>query len=111
MSLIVDRGGLQFDGPQPTIWVHAGTQGVISCLFCSSCGSRLAHCRRGSATAALKAGTLDETRWLRPAAAIWLDEAQGWSPRCHDMLEFSQGPEDYARIAAAYRGVISERPA
>ncbi len=58
--------------------------------------------------AALKAGTLDETRWLRPAAAIWLDEAQGWSPRCHDMLEFlAQGPEDYARIAAAYRGVSS----
>lgn len=110
MSLIVDRRGLHFDGPQPMTWMRAGTDDLIECLFCGSCGGRLAHCRRGIATAALKAGTLDETQWLRPAAAIWLDEAQVWSPRCDGMLQFARGPEDYAQIVAAYRGGTAECP-
>ena len=47
--------------------------------FCSRCGSPIAGA--GDAYAGLtfiKAGTLDDPSWVKPAAHIWCDEKQPW---------------------------------
>tara|TARA_R110001606_G_scaffold216728_1_gene364631 strand:+ start:22821 stop:23099 length:279 start_codon:yes stop_codon:yes gene_type:complete len=47
--------------------------------FCPDCGSALFSVLPASpSTIAIKAGTLDDTSWLTPAAQIWCDSAQPW---------------------------------
>lgn len=44
--------------------------------FCPECGVRLWHSTIGSAEINIKAGTLDDTGWLKPAGHIWVRSAQ-----------------------------------
>lgn len=49
------------------------------CFFCPECGSRVYH--QGSASPdrmTVKAGSLDDTSWLRPSAHIWVSRKRPW---------------------------------
>ncbi|HEV2364136.1 MAG TPA: GFA family protein [Caulobacteraceae bacterium] len=47
--------------------------------ICPSCYSRISTRREAFDTVSLRAGTLDDTSWLRPAAQIWTSSAQPWA--------------------------------
>jgi hypothetical protein len=49
---------------------------IKSCAFCPSCGTRIYH--RIDAGISVKAGTLDDTSSLRPAAHYWTRRKQPW---------------------------------
>jgi hypothetical protein len=40
----------------------------------------------------LKAGTLDDTSWLRPVANSWCDSAQPWVAYPEGAARFPEGP-------------------
>ncbi len=47
------------------------------CSFCPECGVRIHHdC--GDGELSIKAGTLDDRTWLRPAAHYWTAAKQAW---------------------------------
>ncbi len=57
------------------------------CAFCPSCGTRIYH--QGPAAMSIKAGTLDDTSRLEPAAHYWTKRRQPWvaipdGARCFD---------------------------
>jgi hypothetical protein len=62
--------------------------------FCSRCGSPIAG--RGDAYPGLiflKAGTLDDTTWLKPTLHIWCAEKQPWFTLEEGVSRFEHGPE------------------
>ncbi len=52
---------------------------AVSRYFCPSCGSPLySHAEFMREMIFVKAGTLDDTSWLKPDMNIWCDTAQSW---------------------------------
>jgi hypothetical protein len=66
-------------------------------LFCGDCGTRIVNGQTPSiGIYSLRAGTLDDTSWVRPAGHIWMRSAQSWfRPDAEDVL-CEQQPTDYA---------------
>ena len=72
-------------------------------LFCGDCGTRIVNGMTPSiGVLSLRAGTFDDTSWLRPAAHIWMRSAQPWfKPDAEDLL-FDQQPVDYVPIVERF---------
>jgi hypothetical protein len=66
-------------------------------VFCANCGTRIANGQRPAAGfLSLRAGTLDDPRWVDPVGDIWLRSAQPWVPIREGRLRAEQQPQDYA---------------
>ncbi len=102
MSLRVPSGSVQFDGETASFERDAGRDTAVECVFCPKCGTRLSHLGRGSDSGdSLKAGTLDDKSWLRPAGHIWTRSAQRWM--ILEGLIYETQPDDhYAALKAAF---------
>ncbi len=73
--------------------------------YCGDCGCRIANGQTPSiGVLSLRAGTFDDTSWVRPAAHIWVKSAQSWIKFDKDDLLFDGQPADYAPIALRFRG-------
>ena len=108
MSLILARDDLEFlqGGDALKTWDTRGENGAIKrCAFCPDCGSRLYHgTAEPKADISVKAGSLDDTRWLRPVAHIWLDSAQPWVEIDRENLAcFGREPGDIADLERRWR--------
>ncbi len=61
--------------------------------FCSACGSPIVSLVEAMPDLAfVKAGTLDDTSWLEPAAEIWTRSAQPWAPRLEHAAQIALSP-------------------
>lgn len=71
---------------------------------CPDCHSRLWTRREGAPTLNLRAGTLDETADIRPAAQFWTSSAQAWAvlPEA-EVLTYPEQAADPAALRAAWR--------
>jgi hypothetical protein len=94
----------------PRGWRHLSPKGVeVTSRFCGDCGGRLYGDRSGRAEIVnLRAGTLDDTSWLAPAAHMFTRSAQPWvlpaaSAECHDTQ-----PADFAALLQAWRAMWPE---
>ncbi|WP_425409602.1 GFA family protein [Hyphococcus sp.] len=73
-------------------------------LFCGACGGRIANGQTPSiGVLSLRAGTFDNTSWVRPAAHIWVKSAQSWVRFQDDDLLYDEQPTDYAPIVERFR--------
>jgi len=52
---------------------------------------------------ALQAGTLDDTRWLKPIAHIWTSSAQPWVEIPADVLRYEKQPKDNLELVRAWK--------
>ncbi len=91
-------------------WRHRSPKGVeVTSRFCGDCGARLYGERSGRAEIVnLRAGTLDDTSWLVPAAHMFTRSAQPWvlpaaNAECHDTE-----PADFAALLPAWRAIWPE---
>ena len=108
MSLIMARDDVNFSRGQARLktWDTRGDDGEIKrCAFCPDCGTRIFHASdREDAPISIKAGSLDDTRWLQPVAHLWLQSAQPWVEidrarvRC-----FAREPDDEAALASLWQ--------
>lgn len=82
----------------------AGSARAVEGWFCGDCGVRLFHRRPGSPSVAnVKAGSLDETSWLRPIGHIWLASAQPWVAVPNELLRYEGQPEDFKPFLEAWQ--------
>jgi hypothetical protein len=66
---------------------------------CSACGTGLwSERRRIPGIVWLRAGTLDDTRWLKPAAHVWTRSAQPWFSIPEGVRAFETQPDDPAEL-------------
>ena len=105
LSMPVAADSFALTSGKPRTWRRAGASGVESTSwFCSECGG----CVFGQSAERpgiinVRAGTLDETWWLRPIAIISLRSAQAWQ-RIHNNAEcFHAIPQDVFSLSEQWR--------
>lgn len=73
-------------------------------MFCGDCGNRIANGQDGGPPfLSLRAGTFDDTSWVRPAGHIWTKSAQGWFKFAEDDLVCDTQPTDYGPYVERFR--------
>ncbi|RZS46672.1 GFA family protein [Sphaerotilus mobilis] len=94
----VPKGALQFTRGRTQVYADTGGSGQpVYRHFCGRCGSPILSDVVARPTLDwVKAGTLDDTSWVRPTLALWCDSAQPWV-EANDMpagvQTFAQGPK------------------
>lgn len=89
--------------PAKTTWTSdAGNQRYG--LYCGDCGCRIANGQTPSINVlSLRAGTFDDTSWVRPAGHIWVKSAQSWIEFADDDVLCDEQPTDYAPFMERFR--------
>ena len=81
---------------------------VIS-WHCGECGTRLYGDRAGRAeTVNVRAGTLDDTKWLIPVLHLFTSSAQPWVLPAADAGRHETQPQDFQSAAAIWRAMWPE---
>lgn len=82
--------------PQKTEWTSDAGNKRFG-WFCGDCGCRIAHGQTPSiGFLSLRAGTFDDTSWVRPSGHIWVKSAQPWVTFEPDDILCDGQPTDYA---------------
>jgi hypothetical protein len=80
--------------------------------FCGDCGSRVwTEFTKAPHIVNVRAGTLDDTRWLDPVAHIWTASAQPWLQIPTDLPSFAREPEDKMALVEAWKARKRQRAA
>src|SRR5271169_681426 len=109
MPVAADSFALTCGRPKP--WRRMSTSGVESTSsFCGDCGGRICgqrDSRRDIVT--IRAGTLDDTSWLRPSAHVYLRSAQAWE-RIPNKAECFEGlPKDFRLLSEKWQQMWQEQ--
>jgi len=82
INLAVPRASLRIEGRTLKTFHDLDEIGQpVQRLFCGNCGSPIVSYSDGlPGVAFIKAGTLDDTSWLKPTMEIWCETAQPWVP-------------------------------
>ncbi len=89
----VPKGALNIEG-ELSAYNDQGSSGqAVIRKFCGKCGSPILSDVAALPTMDfLKAGTLDDTSWLKPEAQLWCDSAQSWLKLDDDITQMAQNP-------------------
>ena len=80
--------------------------------YCKDCGGRIANGQNPTINIlSLRAGTFDDTSWVRPAGHIWVGSAQSWVKFSDDDILCDVQPTDYTSIAERFRSFDLFAPA
>jgi hypothetical protein len=81
INLAVPRAGLRIEGRTLKTFHDLAENGQpVQRLFCGNCGSPIVSYGEGlPGVAFIKAGTLEDTSWLKPTMEIWCKTAQPWA--------------------------------
>lgn len=107
-SFRVRRSDLTIEGNLAQ-YERASAGGGVVGDFCPECGTRLFHHRgKYAETLNIKAGTLDDTRWLKPAGHIWTKSKQPWVNIDENELAYERQPDDKdAALIARWNQMIA----
>lgn len=105
LSMPVAAGSFALTRGKPKPWRRIGASGVESTSwFCGDCGGRIfGKSDTRPDVISVRAGTLDDTSWLRPIAHICLRSAQAWQripniTECFDIL-----PKDFYSLSEQWQ--------
>ncbi len=105
LSMVLRIGAIEITAGAPERTERALPDGQVNAAFtCGACHSRIWSHREGAPTMYLRAGTLDDTSQVRPAAQLWTSSAQPWAIVSGAILSFEDQPADFGPIFAAWAG-------
>lgn len=89
-------------------WMRTGGSGAqIPQRFCPGCGVRVwTEPAYAPQTVTVRPGGLDDTGWVRPAAAYWMRSAQPWVRFPDGTLLYDTQPDDFAPVISAWRAMV-----
>ncbi len=108
-SMIVRRSALSIEGESATVAWQADSGAERFGQFCPHCGVRIlhgSHSGRLGDRITIKAGTLDDPSWLRPAGHIWTSSAVPWLHWPEDALLYERQPPDYEALSRRWRQML-----
>jgi hypothetical protein len=91
----VPRDAFAFEGDTLTSFNTIGEDhgGETQRNFCSACGAPVFSIAAVLPDLVLiKAGSLDDSSWVEPAAEVWTSSAQPWTPHFEQAARFERGP-------------------
>lgn len=79
-NVLVPTSSISFEGESRAQYIVNGASGeTVTRNFCKNCGSPLTtELPAFDNLAAVKAGTLSDSSWVKPGVQIWCDNAQPW---------------------------------
>ncbi len=94
VNVVVPNDQITMDGETLTRFDVTGASGqTVSRYFCNRCGSPLTTVPEAfGGLAVIKAGTLDDSSWVKPGIQIWCDSAQDWGLLADDLQKAPQNP-------------------
>ena len=91
--VVVPAPALQVTGALKTFNDTGDSGKPVHRHFCQDCGSPISTDVEAMPNLAfIKAGTLDDTSWLKPTMEIYCGSAQPWVPRGSETQTFDKGP-------------------
>jgi hypothetical protein len=89
-------------------WIRTADSGnKIPQHVCAACGVRIyTEAPQSPGTRTLRLGSLDDTSWLQPAAAIWMKSAQPWVTMPEGTLRYDGGAGDFRPIVGRWRTLM-----
>jgi len=103
MSMPVPHDAVVILQGQPKQWSRVAESGrEVSCFFCEECGTRLFH-HGNSKITYIKAGTLDDTSWLKPAGHLWTRSSQKWVVLSEQTLNYETEPTDFSQLIERFQ--------
>jgi hypothetical protein len=95
---------------EPKGWRRLSPSGAdVTSWFCGDCGGRIYGESVGRPQSInIRAGTLDDTKWLVPAAHMYMRSAQPWMLPAADGECFETGPADLRSSAEKWRAMWPE---
>jgi len=90
----VPKGSLRFTSGTTKVFEDRGSSGMpVYRHFCSTCGSPIfSDVVSTPQLDWLKAGTLDDHSWVKPAVNVWCESAQSWVAYPEGVPRFPQNP-------------------
>ena len=89
----VPTDALQLSGELSGFTVDTDRGNQVTRRFCPTCGSPiLSELSANAAMTVLKAATLDEPGWLKPAVHIWTASGQPWAETSPDLPKYDRNP-------------------
>jgi len=102
LSMRVPAAAVEMTGRIKTCQRRDPSSPPVTGVFCPECGTRLMHRREGRDTVNIKAGTLDDTRWIVPVGHLWTRSTQAGFAPLAGPLAYDGQPEDYDALIAAW---------
>jgi hypothetical protein len=95
---------------EPKGWHYISPTGAqVTSRFCGDCGGRLFGERaKRPEIVNVRAGTLDDTAWMVPAAHFFIRSAQAWVETSVDADCYETQPEDFSGLMPAWRAMWPE---
>ncbi|HLI66351.1 MAG TPA: GFA family protein [Caulobacteraceae bacterium] len=105
LNMPVPAAAFRITKGEPAGWRRPNASGQnTTSWFCGACGGRIYGSRENRPEAhTLRAGTLDDTRWLKPVAHFFRRSAQPWERFDDGAPVFDTMPEDVRPLATAWR--------
>lgn len=111
LSMPVAAASFALTRGRPRPWRRTGASGVESShWFCGDCGGRIYGARDSRPDIiAVRAGTLDDTSWLRPMAHIYLRSAQAWERIPNNAECFDIAPKDFRALSGKWQQIWQDQ--
>ena len=79
LSMIVQQSTFIVEGELKMFERSSESGRPLRCFFCPECGTRIYHQPSyAEGIANIRAGTLDDTSWLKPQMHVWTSSKQPW---------------------------------
>ena len=92
MGVVISEQALRLSGAEPRRLQRTADSGRVNTrLVCPDCGTWICGLPRDGVHR-VRAGTLDDTSWLRPTRHIWTIRKQPWITFPEDDEVFEKGP-------------------
>ena len=111
LSAPVKRDALEITRGTLKTWLRTTTESGLPSTqhVCANCGVRIfSEPPTAPDRVTLRMGTLDDTCWLNPMAAIWMKSAQPWFEPRPGMLTYEKGHADWPAVAKAWQAQFAE---
>jgi len=100
LTMVLRRDALDIVKGAPSEYEVTLADGRIKrARFCARCATRVGGPSRAAGLDILDPGSLDDTRWLRPAGHIWTRSAQPWITIPPDTIQIAEQPSDEEMLA------------
>ena len=92
--IVVPEPALEMEGEIKFFTVTGTSGGHVTRGFCESCGSPLiSFVEEMQGVKFIKAGSLDDSSWLKVDSNFWSSTARDWSPVDKALHSFKQNPD------------------
>lgn len=102
LAVPVPRQAFHMTQGSPAVWARTNTAGIeVRSWFCPVCATRIYGDRDSRPSINVRAGSLDDTRWIDRVAHLWTRSAQPWMHFEPDAVVHETQPADYRTFVAS----------